>query len=44
MKLFKAKDVLTLIVAIPILYAGYVAIVDPDYTEITETISEYQQQ
>ena len=43
MKLFKTKDILTLIVAIPILLAGYVAVTDPDYEQLTETVTEIQQ-
>ena len=39
-KFFKPKDILTLIIAIPILYAGYLAATGADYEDITDTSYE----
>ena len=39
-KFFKPKDILTLLIAIPILYAGYLAATGADYEDITDTSHE----
>ena len=39
-KFFKLKDILTLLIAIPILYAGYLAATGADYEDITDTSHE----
>ena len=39
-KFFKPKDILTLLIAIPILYAGYLAATGADHEDITDTSHE----